>query len=523
MVKFRRNLPFDRASEKLKDAMLNLKSKSLYAKLKLRAKDGVRDSKQWLCTYKVHVAGSIGAVALVAGITYAGNQYVQANMNEIYEVYVGDELIGEVSDPTVVHRVMAEKLKQVSAEHPEVQWEIERNGLRLEKERLFMGEGEDNKTSSELASALETKAVGVELLVDGKAVAIVKDQATADRILEKIKEKFAEAGTADSVGVLSANLSSEHDNDLIGQSESVVESVRIVEPIELTKREIQPNDVMEEDDVLAFLLNGDVKPAKYVVQEGDTISGIAEKLDVPMELIYSKNQQNKDLVERDFIRAGDVLDLTMPQPAVTIETVETLTETIAIQHDTIYEEDKTMRKGQTKTLRAGVDGKKKVEYKLTKINGLLMDERIAGETVIEEPIPAIVKRGTKVVLGEGTGRFIWPVVSPRLSSGYGKRWGRMHRGIDLTSRNKSILAADNGKVVFAGTDGAYGKSIIIDHRNGYRTRYGHLSKISVRVGETVEKGDKIGVMGDTGRSTGVHLHFEVTVNGVTRNPMKYLN
>ncbi|WP_199616945.1 M23 family metallopeptidase [Paenibacillus alkalitolerans] len=522
MVKFRGTLPFYRASEKLKDAVLNLKSKGLYTKMKLRTNDGMRDSKQWLCTYKIQVAGSIGAVALVAGIAYAGNQYVQANMNEIYEVYVDDELIGEVSDPSIIESVIAAKLQQYSDEHPEVQWEIERAGLRLEQERIFMGEGEDEDTSKQLASVLEAKAVGVELVVNGKSVAIVKDEETADRILNKIKQKFAGQGAAEAVGILSAEAASKNDDDLLAQSEAVVESVRIIEPVELMKREIQPNDVMDEDDVLAYLLKGETKPTKYIVQEGDTLSDIAKKLDVPLQLIYTKNQHNKDLIERDLIRTGDVLDLTMPQPAVTIETVETVVETIGIQHDTIYEEDKTMRQGQTKTLRTGKDGKKKVTYKLTKVNGLLMDEKIAGETVIEEPIPAIVKRGTKVILGEGTGRFIWPVVSARLTSGYGTRWGRQHKGVDMISGNKSILAADNGKVVHAGTDGGYGKSVIIDHKNGYRTLYAHLSKISVKEGQTVEKGDKIGVMGDTGHSTGVHLHFEVHVNGSARNPMKYL-
>ncbi|WP_274365030.1 M23 family metallopeptidase [Paenibacillus thermotolerans] len=525
MAKFRNNVPRNRASEKLKDAMLNLKSKGLYTKLKLRAKDGMRDSKQWFCTYKIHIAGSVGVIALIAGITYAGNQYVQANMNEIYEVYMGDELLGEVSSPSVVEQVIADKLKQVSEENPEVVWEIERDGLRIEKELLFMGEGEDSETSASLAAALEAKAVGVELKVAGKTVAVVKDQETANRILDKIKDSFTKPQASGAVGVLAAEADAGtlRDIDLIGRSETKVESVRIIEPIELAQREIEPNDVMDEEEVLKFLLNGDIKPTKYVVQEGDTISGIAEKLDIPMELIYSNNQDKKDLIERDFIRVGDVLDLTMPQPAVTIETVELLSETIAIQHDTIYEEDKTMRKGQSKTLRKGVDGKKKVTYKLTKINGLLMDEDIAGEQVIEEPVPAIVKRGTKVVLGEGTGRFIWPVVSAKLSSGFGKRWGRQHEGIDITSSNKTIMAADNGKVVFAGKDGAYGNCIIIDHQNGYKTRYGHLSKISVKKGQTVEKGDKIGVMGSTGRSTGVHLHFEVIVDGNTRNPLKYLS
>ncbi|MMZ59040.1 Murein hydrolase activator NlpD precursor [compost metagenome] len=109
-----------------------------------------------------------------------------------------------------------------------------------------------------------------------------------------------------------------------------------------------------------------------------------------------------------------------------------------------------------------------------------------------------------------------------LSSSYGERWGRTHKGIDLVSSDRSILAADEGVVVFTGTKSGYGNCIIIDHKNGYETLYGHLSKISVKEGQVVEKGTEIGVMGNTGRSTGTHLHFEIHKDGSVQNPMKYL-
>jgi len=522
MTQFRKPLPFDRASEKLRDVMLNLKSKSLYTKLKMRTRDGWRDSKQWLYTYRIHVASSVGAAALVAMMAYAGNAYVKANMNDVYEVYVGDKLIGEVSSPDVVGWVIADKLEEMKRTHPEVQWEVVRDGLRIEKESIFKGEPENEETIEALRASLEAKAIGVEVVVDGKAVAVVKDQETADRILQHVKDMFASAESPDGLTVLSAEPILDRDDDVIAESAPEVLSTRIIEPVELLRREIQPNDVMDEQAVIEMLIKGDTKPTQYIVQEGDTPGHIAQKLGVPIELIYQKNRDNKDLVERDLIRPGDVLDLTMLQPAVTVESVERVKETISVQFDTIYEEDPTMRKGQTETIRKGKKGVKQVTYLLTKVNGLLMEEKIEKETILEEPVPAVVKRGTKVVLGEGSGKFRWPVVSPSVSSGYGSRWGRKHKGIDLTSSKKSILAADTGKVTYAGWKDDYGNVIIIDHKNGYETLYAHLSKISVKKGDIVEKGDVIGVMGSTGRSTGVHLHFEVIVNGVEKNPMSYL-
>ncbi|RDY71414.1 M23 family peptidase, partial [Halobacillus trueperi] len=84
--------------------------------------------------------------------------------------------------------------------------------------------------------------------------------------------------------------------------------------------------------------------------------------------------------------------------------------------------------------------------------------------------------------------------------------GRYHKGIDIAGvSDKTIKAADNGKVVDAGYRNSFGNKVVIDHGNGYETTYAHLSSIDVKKGETVKKGEKLGVMGTTGRSTGVHL------------------
>ncbi len=85
-----------------------------------------------------------------------------------------------------------------------------------------------------------------------------------------------------------------------------------------------------------------------------------------------------------------------------------------------------------------------------------------------------------------------------------------------------IHASDEGVVTFAGQQNGYGNVIMIDHGNGYQTVYGHLSSIGVHVGQVVQQGESIGVMGNTGRSTGTHLHFEIRKDNTPRNPMTYL-
>lgn len=111
----------------------------------------------------------------------------------------------------------------------------------------------------------------------------------------------------------------------------------------------------------------------------------------------------------------------------------------------------------------------------------------------------------------------------RYTSGYGRRWGRMHYGTDFAAPHGTpIYASADGVVVHAGWASGYGRLIKIRHEFGYETRFGHLSKIRVNIGQKVSRGERIGDMGNTGRSTGTHLHYEIRINGNAINPMKYL-
>ncbi|MCW3780812.1 M23 family metallopeptidase [Defluviimonas salinarum] len=113
--------------------------------------------------------------------------------------------------------------------------------------------------------------------------------------------------------------------------------------------------------------------------------------------------------------------------------------------------------------------------------------------------------------------------SYRYTSGFGRRWGRMHEGTDLAGAHGSpILATADGTVIHAGWESGYGNLVKIRHEFGIETRYGHMSKVRVNVGQKVSRGDRIGDMGNTGRSTGTHLHYEVRVNGKAINPMTYI-
>jgi len=148
----------------------------------------------------------------------------------------------------------------------------------------------------------------------------------------------------------------------------------------------------------------------------------------------------------------------------------------------------------------------------------------AGQTV--SPAMPLLP-GSDSFLPEAPNRFagyIWPTHGT-FTSGYGWRWGRMHRGIDVAGPvGTPIVAAANGVVVRSGwNSGGYGNMVDIRHPDGSLTRYAHNSRLLVREGQQVAQGQQIAEMGSTGRSTGPHLHFEIHLPGTgTVNPMAYL-
>jgi murein DD-endopeptidase MepM/ murein hydrolase activator NlpD len=125
-------------------------------------------------------------------------------------------------------------------------------------------------------------------------------------------------------------------------------------------------------------------------------------------------------------------------------------------------------------------------------------------------------------IGIGSVHLSWPLSGP-ITSGFGNRWGRHHDGIDLgVPTGRPIGAAAAGRVTYASWMSGYGNCTIIDHGGGVSTLYGHQSKLKVHVGQSVSRGQVIGLVGSTGNSTGPHLHFEVRIGGTAHNPLTYL-
>lgn len=153
------------------------------------------------------------------------------------------------------------------------------------------------------------------------------------------------------------------------------------------------------------------------------------------------------------------------------------------------------------------------------------DNNIAADTELKVD-QNLILRGAKPELtyqDRLDEKLMFPI-NTRITSPYGPRWGRMHYGVDFAAPMGSpIRAASSGRVVFSGWSGGYGKVIIIEHRKGLRTLYAHNSQLLVSERQTVDKGQVIARSGNTGNSTGPHLHFEVQINGRPENPLNYLH
>jgi murein DD-endopeptidase MepM/ murein hydrolase activator NlpD len=168
----------------------------------------------------------------------------------------------------------------------------------------------------------------------------------------------------------------------------------------------------------------------------------------------------------------------------------------------------------------GAKAVKKVEaYRsLTPQEREVLERSLSGEVGPPPPPKTMPRPGVRT-----DAELVWPITGP-ITSRFGPRWGKFHAGIDVGSPHyQEVVAALDGEVIYANaTRGGLGKAVVLQHGRGVRTVYAHLSIIIAREGDTVRQGQAIGGVGDTGRATGPHLHFEVRRNGAALDPEDYL-
>lgn len=249
----------------------------------------------------------------------------------------------------------------------------------------------------------------------------------------------------------------------------------------------------------------------------------------------SEDQNNVPAYMTDLDNSVSLYSNTSARNSAVLDVVieQTETETVPIEYETQSVEDPNLVEGRTKVITKGVNGSKELAYIVGYVGGNEVKRTLISERVVSEPITEVINVGTRPMSEEekrvaSKGYFIWPHSGDKVSSGYGWRLNgssnEFHKGIDICGNlGDDIVAADGGEVIFSGHDkSGYGECIVIRHDDGTKTRYAHNSELYVEVGQKVAQSEVIAAMGKTGMATGVHVHFEIIVNGSVQNPYDYL-
>lgn len=435
----------------------------------------------------------VGGLAYLNGTVSATAVYQNGQpIGFVSSIEEGEELINTL----LTHS--GESLGQVAKTHDQIDYKQQRvkKGILLEQ-RL------SEKT---LEGLINTYVEGYSLEVEGERIAILSSKEELEKVLSSYQEYFTKPS-----------------------ENNKISSVEFSEDIAKNPVEVQPEEISLSDDVLNRLIEGKKTSREYIAQANDSWWLIARKNDMKTKEVLASNP---GMTEDSTVQIGQKINLVSVEPYLTVMSKGIATEIETIPFDVTTKTDYSLASGQTVVKQEGSDGNKAVTYSYVRKNGQNLEKNVLEESITQQPVSQIVAKGPSVVpvtvaysASRGSGKvsgLSWPLQG-RINSYYGYRWGSFHTGIDIDGdQGDPYTAAASGKVIAAGWSGGYGNMLTLDHGNGVVTRYAHSSKLLVSVGQQVSKGQTIGLVGSTGRSTGPHLHFEVLVNGDTVNPSNYL-
>lgn len=465
---------------------------------------------------------------------------------QFYQVYLNGKIIGSVNDQDALFALIDDNQTSIKNKY-KVDTVYPPTDLKVVKTSSFTNNSKDiNSIYEEIEKNDNFTIKGYTINIKGE-----NDSFTIN-VLDK--EVFYNAAKRFANAFLDEN---EYENYINNTQETIsndigrrIEKMYFKENISITENYISVNDKIYTDELelSQYLLFGDNPNTKlYTVKSGDKISSIAlaNKLNSEEFLIANPNFKT----EESILQVGETVNVTLINPKLTF-----VYELDEISDEIVYYEKKTVRdKNKPTTYKEvttpGHNGMNRVREKYSVTNG----EREQGVDpidiiVIREKQDQITTIGTRYdgPIGGGNpvvldGDWSWPTNSGYvITSYYGYRWGRMHNGIDISGAGNfgsNIYAAADGVVIkaFNGCPsrgsgygdpcgGELGNQIIIEHANGNYTTYAHLHQtIRVSVGQTVKKGQVIGYMGNSGSSTGTHLHYAISSGSVSGNYSNPLN
>lgn len=441
---------------------------------------------------KRYFIGAIATTAVIAALSVC-------TLSTTYSLEIDGDKVGQVVSQSVVTQAMHDAQEAEEAAYG-LEVVVAYNSVEVKATHSF---SRNMMTSEEIAAVIDEKVdwitTGATLNVNNGeyqfSVATVEEGQT---VLNKLKEAA-----------------------VANQGNATIKSVEFLENVTVEAGNVRVSDVKTPSEIIAEVQAGKEAVKTHTVQEGESFWTIASNYGIS---VYELQELNSD-INPNRLQIGQVIDLTCLEPLINVVVVKEVTVEEPIAYTTEYKETASLYKGETQVVKKGSDGKKMVTYEVKETNGATLEKNTLNEVVVAEPVAAVVNKGTKTVAlssRSGNGILNWPM-SGKITSPYGTRKSGFHSGIDIGGKiGTPVYAAAGGKVVLSSWYYGYGNCILVDHGNGMKTRYAHLSGYKVKVGDTVERGQLIGLCGNTGNSTGPHLHFEVIVNGSTKNPVNYL-
>lgn len=409
-----------------------------------------------------------------------------------YEVIIDGALVGYIDDTKVVDEAIIEVDKAVKT----FVGEDETYTKNPEYVRRLVDRDEcmtKDDVTEYLLSNLEYVVPSYGIYIDGEFVTAV----TSEKIAKKVREEYL-------IRYAGVEIT---DDTILETKEKYTYSLDYDHGI---------NKLASLEEAISVLAGTDKELEKYIVVSGDTLSGIAERFGMrsSVEIVAL----NPNLADGDTIHIGDEIIVEKAVPLLSVIATRTLEYEEDIPYEIEKQDDPNMYQGEYAVVSKGVLGKSRNVATIKTENGIETSREILSSEILSEPVTEVRRIGTKT-----PPQFIRPC-SGYLSSRYGRRWGRNHNGIDIAgSHGSAIKAAASGTVTYSGWMSGYGYYVVIDHGNGYQTAYGHNSSLLVSKGQRVSQGQTIAKMGNTGRSTGTHLHFEIKKNGVFQNPLGYVS
>lgn len=470
---------------------------------------------------------SLMLLIIIVGVFVLGFGYkTTPEPNNYYEVYLNDESLGTIRSEKELEDYIDE-----NGAYYKNKFDVDKvyspKGLQVRKLTTYSGDVSSVSEIYKKISKEEPLTIkGYEFIIKKQTTeknTEAEDTVTTQSIYVLDKNVFKDAVTTLIKTFVGADAYQAYIDDNQVKIETTgenIEDVYVSEDITVRETNIPVNETIYTDatELANYLLYGkDQTATEYTVQAGDTIENVAFNNKIsPEELLLSNTALTSTT---NLLYPGQKLKIVETNPQISVVEESYVVEDIESQYTTEERYDDNTVIGQDKVIQEGENGLERVSQKVRKVNGIINYVDPQGKTVLKEPVSRIIVKGNKYIPDVGsTTSWGWPTDSGwTLSSGYvwrtnpvtGKR--ELHGGLDIsgTGYGSKIYATNNGRVKEASYHYSYGNHVIIDHNNGYLTLYAHMSRINVKVGQVVARGDVIGYVGMTGTATGPHVHYEI--------------